>query len=116
MKSDNVYIGIILDAIRKIGDFTVGTNKEEFFNNEMRRSAVIMQLVVIGEESNKIKEETKSKIDLQWREILDFRNMAVHEYMELDLGIVWGTVQKDIPELKAKLLEYINGRDGVVAV
>jgi uncharacterized protein with HEPN domain len=106
MKNDNVYIGIILDSIRKIEDFTNGVDKEKFLNDEMMRSAVIMQLVVIGEESNRIGQETKSKIDLRWREILDFRNMAVHEYMKLNLDIVWDTIQQDIPELKTKLLEY----------
>lgn len=36
------------------------------------------------------------------------RNMAVHEYFDLDMGQVWVTVQEDLPELIAKCQAYID--------
>ena len=106
MKDDKTYIKNILDSIQKIEEFTKEAKKENFVENQMMQSATILQLGLIGEEANKISEETKSKIDLAWKEIAGFRNMVFHEYMNLELDIVWDTVQEDIPELKAKLLEY----------
>ena len=34
--------------------------------------------------------------------------MAVHEYMNLDLHIIWDTVQNKIPELKEKILGWVS--------
>ena len=69
----------------------------------MMQGAVILQLTLIGEEANKISDTTKSKITLAWKEIVGFRNMVIHEYMNLDLGIVWDTIEEDIPVLKKEL-------------
>ena len=106
MKNDKTYIANILDSIQKVEEFVKETSKEDFLNNQMMQSATILQLALIGEEANKIGKETKSKIDLAWKEIIGFRNMAFHEYMNLELNIVWDTIKNDIPELKEKLLAY----------
>ena len=106
MKSDKVYIEIILDSIIKIENFTKNLSKQDFLDNQMAQSATILHLALIGEYANKIKKETQAKIDLAWNEIVGFRNMAFHEYMNLELDIVWDTIQQDIPELKEKLSAY----------
>ncbi|MEK7669504.1 MAG: HepT-like ribonuclease domain-containing protein [Patescibacteria group bacterium] len=106
MKDDKTYIKNILDSIQKIEEFTKGINKGNFVENQMMQSATILQLALIGEEANKISKDTKSKIDLAWKEIIGFRNMAFHDYINLEIDIVWDTVQEDLPELKAKLSEY----------
>ncbi|HEY4515228.1 MAG TPA: HepT-like ribonuclease domain-containing protein [Candidatus Paceibacterota bacterium] len=78
MKDDSVYTKQILESIGKIESF-------------------------IGEVSKKISAKTKKLIDLPWREIAGFRNMAVHNYFDIDLDIVWDTVTKDILILKERL-------------
>ena len=108
MKSEKVYIEIILDSVRKIENSLQGVTKEVFMGNQEKQSAIILQLILIGENSNKIFEYIKSKISLPWRDIVGLRNMAVHEYMDLELDIIWDTANRNIPELKAKLLEYKN--------
>ena len=105
-KDDNVYIELILDSIRKIESFLEGFDKEKFIDDQKSQSAVILHLTLIGENSKKISEETKSKIDLQWKEIAGFRDVAIHDYVNLKLDVVWDTITKNIPELKAKLLGY----------
>jgi len=53
---------------------------------------------------------TKKKIDLPWKRITGFRDVAIHDYTELNLEDIWDTVNKDIPELKAKILEYEDAK------
>lgn len=108
MKDDRVYIGMILDSIEKVENFTLGVTEEIFKNNQEKQSAVILQLVLIVENTNNLTEDTKSKIDLPWRDIKGFRNMAIHDYLNLEVDIVWLTVKNRIPELKTKLLEYLD--------
>ena len=105
MKDNSVYINQILDSISKIEQFVSGMTREEFDKDQKTQSAVIMQLMLIGEVSKKISDETKEKIDLPWKDISGFRDNAIHNYFEVDLDIVWNTIQEDIPMLKDKLTQ-----------
>lgn len=106
MKDDNVYIQQILDAIRKIELFTADMNRISFGSDEKTQSAVIMQLMLIGEISKKISVKTKSSIDLPWKDIAGFRDKAVHDYFEVDLDVVWNTIIADVSILKSKLQNF----------
>lgn len=105
MKDENVYINQILDAISKIESFVSNMTRDAFDEDQKTQSAVIMQLMLIGEISKKILDKTKATIDLPWKDIAGFRDMAVHNYFEIDLDIVWNTIQEDIPVLKSKLTQ-----------
>ena len=100
MKDEKIYILRILESVSKIENFVTNQNLEGFLNDQKTQSAVIMQLVVIGEDSRKISENTKSMINLPWNKIAGFRNMAVHEYFNISLPMVWKTVIDEIPVLK----------------
>jgi len=103
MKDDSVYINQIVESVGKINSFTQGLNRESFFADAKTQSAVIMQLLLIGEISKKISEKTKNAVDLPWKDIVGFRDRAIHNYFEIDLDIVWNTVLSDIPELAKQL-------------
>lgn len=103
MKDDKVYIDQMLDAVRKVEAFTAGLDFARFKADEKTQSAVILQLVLIGEIAKQVSEKTRTRIDLPWKEIIGFRDRAIHNYFGIDLEIVWQTVQDDIPVLKAAL-------------
>ena len=107
MKDDNVYIKQILDAIRKMQSFTVNMNRLSFGADEKTQSAIIMQLMLVGEISKKISIQTKNSINLPWKDIAGFRDKAVHDYFEIDLDIVWNTIITDIPFLKSELEKHL---------
>src|ERR1700733_14603674 len=106
MKSEKEYTQTILQAVSKIESFTVGLDKPAFLESSISQSAVIMQLIFIGELAKKISEQTRLKIDLPWQKIIGLRNMATHEYMNLELDQIWDTIKTNIPELKEKLENY----------
>ena len=93
----------MLDAVAKIRSFVGVMSKEEFFQDQKTQSAVIMQLALIGEIAKKISEETKKNIDLPWRDIVGFRDRAIHDYYQVDLEIVWSTIISDLALLEEKL-------------
>lgn len=88
MKSDKLYLDQILDSIRKIESYASGFSKEEFMADEKTQSAVLLQLILIGEIAKKISDETKGKLNIPWKQIIGFRDRAIHNYFEIDLGIV----------------------------
>ncbi|MBI5798717.1 MAG: DUF86 domain-containing protein [Candidatus Yonathbacteria bacterium] len=103
MKSDTLYIQQVCDAISKIETYASDMTYEQFCADDKTQSAVIMQLIIIGELTKKISDVTKQKIDLPWKDIAGFRDVAVHEYFHLDLEIVWNTIAERLPEMKEKL-------------
>lgn len=103
IKNDKVYTDQILDSIRKIELFVNGIDKENFIENSLVQSAVIMQLTLIGEVSKKVSEDTKKKVSLPWKEIAGFRDKAIHNYFDINLDVVWDTIIIDLPPLKEEL-------------
>lgn len=103
MERDKENLELIAEAALKISRFLEGSDVAQFLEDEKTQSAVIMQLVVIGELAKKLSEETKKGIDLPWRMIAGFRDLAVHEYFQLDLNKVWETAVKNVPELLEKI-------------
>ena len=103
MKSDTLYIQQVCDALKKIETYTAGMGYEQFRADDKTQSAVIMQLIIIGELTKKVSITTKDTIDLPWKDIAGFRDVAVHEYFHLDLDIVWNTLGERLPDMREKL-------------
>lgn len=61
--------------------------------------------MIIGEAATHLPEEIRAlSPETQWRAIVAFRNVAIHEYSGVSLGTVWEIVQKELPILKIQLL------------
>src|SRR6266478_8759021 len=101
---DRIYVEHILEAIALIEGFVAGKTLDDFERNPMLNSAVIRQLEVIGEAAKRLSEDFKSERNhLPWRRITGMRDFLIHEYLEIDLEIVWRTAMEDIEELKLAL-------------
>ena len=104
-KDADIYIQHILDSISWIEKYTENVTIEKFLTEHLIQDGVIRQLEIIGEASNKTPEEYKTKhSDIPWKDIIGMRNKLIHGYFGVDIEAVWNTAQKDIPELKIKLL------------
>ena len=67
--------------------------------------AVVRLLEIIGEAANGLSSEFKlSRTDLPWTGIIGMRNRLIHGYFDLNLDIVWQSIQEDLPFL----LENLN--------
>lgn len=107
MKDNNIYLKNILDKAKEAINYCDGLSLEIFLKNDLVQSAVILKLIIIGEEAKKISEITKSSINLPWRKIIGFRNMAVHEYFDIDPTQIWNTVKTDLPDMITKIETYL---------
>lgn len=106
MDKDELYIRHILDAINTIESYVASFQREDFVQtkNKLTQDGVIRELEIIGEATGKLSEAIKKANPiLPWREIAAMRNKLIHEYFGVDLGVVWQTVQEDLPKLKTTL-------------
>jgi uncharacterized protein with HEPN domain len=101
------YLERMLSAAGQAVRYIEGMTKEDFLADPKTQDAVIMKLLVIGELAAQLLDEhAKFAADhpkVPWSQMKGMRNRMAHGYFELDLGIVWDTVQTAIPSLEADL-------------
>lgn len=94
------YLQDMLNAAKLAQDFVSGVNWEAFELDLMRQAAVTRQFEIIGEAARRISPETQATIpNIPWSKIIGMRNRLIHEYDDLDLEVIWDTIQIALPEL-----------------
>jgi uncharacterized protein with HEPN domain len=106
VKDDLAYVEHILDCIRKIKEFSEGISFREFSSNELVQDAIIRNIEIIGEASKKISSDTKQiYFEIHWKEISGMRDKLIHDYLGVDVEVVWRTIKEDIPILESQIRE-----------
>lgn len=109
MRSDALYLADILEAAETIEEFMRPMNRESFLGNKLVRSAVLQQLSVIGEAAARLSLELKQRFpEIEWADIVAFRNIAVHAYFSVDWPTVWTAATEDAPALRTQILRILR--------
>jgi uncharacterized protein with HEPN domain len=109
MRNDRERLIDIEEAIAKIERYAV-RGKTEFMENELIQTWVLFQFQVIGEAARALSDETRERYaQVVWQDVIDFRNLLVHEYFRVDLELVWAIVEQDLPVLKTEVAAILAG-------
>ena len=107
--SDPARISHVIDAIKEVTQYLSGISYNDFLTNSEKRFATIKQVEIIGEACNRISKEFKDNHpEIEWKEIIGFRNISIHEYFGVDFQIVWEIAQNDLPVLKEQFTKAIS--------
>jgi uncharacterized protein with HEPN domain len=113
MPSDDATLLDILAAARSAIRFAEGMGQLQFLDDEKTQSAVIHQLLVMGEAVKRLSPEFRSAHpELPWRMMAGMRDKLVHEYDDVDLDEVWETLARDVPPVIAALKALAPRREG----
>jgi uncharacterized protein with HEPN domain len=100
MPRDDAILLDILSAARLVVMFKGGINKPAFLNDLKTQSAILHQLLVLGEAVKRLSEGFRtSHPAVPWRMIAGMRDKLIHAYDAVDLDEVWKTISMDIPHL-----------------
>ncbi len=106
---DKARLNHILDAIADIQSYVKDLGFKEFESNSMVFNACLNQLTTIGETANHLSNELKTTVsNVEWKEIIDLRNVLIHEYFGIDLKIVWDILKTDLPIFKKHIEESLK--------
>lgn len=101
------YIEHIQQAATDARTFVDGLTKDDFLADKCVQQAVIMSLIIIGEAATKVMDGhtdfTEKHSEVQWRSMRNMRNRMAHGYFDINLDVVWQTVQEWIPTLLKQL-------------
>lgn len=109
-KDDDVYLNHIAECIRRIEE-NVKAGKAEFMKSHTLQDAVLRNLQTMSEATQRLSETLKTAHpETEWANVAAFRNVLVHNYLGIDLEIVWKVIGRDVPKLKSTL-ELILGEN-----
>ncbi|MCD6507698.1 DUF86 domain-containing protein [Candidatus Poribacteria bacterium] len=104
MRRDEVTLLDIAQAARLVIEFTQGMTKEQFFEDIKTQSAVLYQLLVMGEAVKRLSREFRARHPhIPWSLIVGMRDHLIHGYDIVDWDEVWKTTKKDIPDLLGEI-------------
>jgi uncharacterized protein with HEPN domain len=68
------------------------------------QDAIIRNLQTLSESASRISQELqKEHPSGEWLKIRSFRNVLVHDYLGVDLEMVWNIIEHDLPKLKTQI-------------
>ena len=105
MKDDKIYIEHILQSIDRIEAYLSGKDHQSFSDDFMTQDAVVRQLEIIGEATKRISKELRNiNPQVPWSDMAGMRDILIHDYIDVDIDIVWKTASESIIKLKILLL------------
>jgi len=106
---DLIRLRHMLEAAEEISRFIDGKEFPDFEKERMLSLSVIKALEIVGEAAGRVSETTRKALpEIPWTDIVGMRNRLIHGYFDVNLQIVWKTVQTDLPPLIQSLEAYLN--------
>ena len=101
-----------LDAMKSSldkGDELALLGRERFDRDWIVQDAAITVLTQIGEEVKRLpKDFTSARPGVEWTKIARMRDKLTHDYVDIDLELVWDALAQDVPNLRSALSSALD--------
>lgn len=99
-RDDTTRLRHMLDAAREAVRFAEGRTRQDLDDDRMLVLALVKDMEIIGEAAYQISAETRAHLaNVPWDDIIGMRHRLVHAYFDINLDILWGTLEQDLPPL-----------------
>ena len=109
VRDESVYVRHMLDAISRLERHISGVDRTGFLENELVQDAVIRQLEILGEAAGRISKDTCARFpQIPWPKITGLRHRLIHDYLGVDLDLVWNVVTVDLAEVTPSIRSMLS--------
>ena len=105
LRNPGKYLYDIQRAAGLLGRFILGKTFADYQEDAMLRAAVEREFAIICEAISQLarSDETLAARISQYQRIIAFRNILIHQYIEVDDRMVWDVVENDLPALTGEV-------------
>lgn len=112
MLKDEASLLDIVNVAKRVLQFAEGLDKYSLALNEEKQSAILYQIIFIGEATKRLSFEFRQQNPkIPWKDIAGMRDILAHQYDKININTLWDVIKYDLPELilmiETLLLFYI---------
>ena len=110
MQRDAATLLDVIQAAELITEFVQGIDKVAFEHDLKTQSAVLHQLMVMGEAVKRLSFDLREHHpEIPWALVAGMRDRLIHGYDAVDRDEVWKTATVDVPNLLVLLAPIVPG-------
>lgn len=96
----------MVDAMSTALRFVEGKGRPDLDDDEMLVLALTKLVEIVGEAAKQVTAETREQLSsVPWSAAARMRDRLVHHYFDIDLDVLWSTIESDLPGLLRDLRE-----------
>lgn len=100
LPDDQIRLRHIPDAAREATGFAAGHSRSDLDRNRQLVLALVKAIEIIGEAAYQMTPSAREEVpSIPWDDIIGMRHRLVHAYFDINLNILWKTIQDDLPLL-----------------
>jgi uncharacterized protein with HEPN domain len=109
-KDDAIRLRHMLDAAHEAIGFAQGRTRVDLNGDRKLVLALVKDIEIIGEAAYQVSQPARDQLPgIPWEDIIGMRHRLVHAYYDINLDILWRTVQDDLPPLIVELERVAPG-------
>jgi uncharacterized protein with HEPN domain len=101
---DEIRLRHMLEHAREARGMIQGKERADLLKDRILELALVRLIEIVGEAAARVSPEGCRKYSgVPWPQIIGMRNRLVHGYDQVDLDVLWDTIEHDLPPLVVEL-------------
>ena len=108
-KDPHLYLVHIIECIDAIAGYVADLDKASFSHDTKTQDAVERRIAIIGEAVKNVPQPIRAAHpDIPWRRMAGMRDKLIHDYLGVDIDLVWSVSQSLLPPLRERIEAVIK--------